>query len=849
MLYSFFRAFSLVAFVLVAAISAQAYSIKYNLMGGVNHPDNPSTMESDTLYRLVLKAPTREGYAFLGWFIDERNFAQYVKYSKSYLTYNFDKIELTARWGLIPQTPQKDDRGCYLIHNGAELYGLASVADTNRSTYAYDLNGCISLQDNIVINENLLDENGDVAIENSVWWIQLNFTGTFEGNGFKISGLRGDGGLFGNLGSEVWNAVPSYVKNLGITDSYFSGSTAGAIAGNAIGVVELTNVYSNATVHNDGTAGGLVGIINVTNDYCPTAALRPALHAPALGAAETAKQEMSLIENAYSLGRVEGRLVGGIVAEMDAASLRNVYFAGKMKASNKSDCIVREQGYTCYNSEAAFVVENALCLDSKDTTYSKAKSLGKEQFADGTALAILKSEYGWNWIQGDAYPILDSVVHYGIQYVMNGGENNELNPASYTKNDEPFALAAPEKEGDEFEGWFLDSKFTQKIDSIETDLYGDWTLFAKWKSSFFVNIDLNGGNRYKGNMVYSFEQLQYEWSSDLPAFVLGNPSRDGCAFEGWYTDTLFKNRVSEIPAGNTEDVTVHAKWSLRNYTVTYHLNGGENHADNITAFTVLDTGFVFKEPTREGAEFLAWSEYQYRYYPETKISKPKDMVLYAWWRPKPQEPERNSKGCYLLKTKEELYWFAGLVNGSLDGVNKDPKACASLQNDIVVNENFLNDSRPDTTKEDYFIWKTIWDYKGTFTGNGHSISGLMSLDNCGDNDMYGGLFCNVWEVQNVAGVTINDSYIENRRAVNNLVITGGRMALSSVPTTTEWKIAVRGNSVTLSGLVPGRTLLVMDMQGRVIDRMITQSSMALNVPVAGRYLIRYGKEMKTIQVR
>ena len=136
MLYSFFRAFSL--FVLVAAISAQAYTIKYNLMGGVNHPDNPAGYESDTS-KLILNAPSKEGYAFLGWYIVAasgkyaeseigENFARYKNYRRNWIATDIGNFTVEARWGLVPEIPQQDERGCYLIRTAKELYGIASVS-------------------------------------------------------------------------------------------------------------------------------------------------------------------------------------------------------------------------------------------------------------------------------------------------------------------------------------------------------------------------------------------------------------------------------------------------------------------------------------------------------------------------------------------------------------------------------------------------------------------------------------------------------------------------------------------------------------------------------------------------
>ena len=100
--------------------------------------------------------------------------------------------------------------------------------------------------------------------------------------------------------------------------------------------------------------------------------------------------------------------------------------------------------------------------------------------------------------------------------------------------------------------------------------------------------------------------------------------------------------------------------------------------------------------------------------------------------PTPQKPQQDSKGCYLLTSKEELYWYARFVNGPWDVANKNRSACASLQNDIVVYKNLLKDSVPDSEKDDFFIWFSIEFFDGTFNGNGHAISGLLMYDGCDD---------------------------------------------------------------------------------------------------------------------
>ena len=82
---------------------------------------------------------------------------------------------------------------------------------------------------------------------------------------------------------------------------------------------------------------------------------------------------------------------------------------------------------------------------------------------------------------------------------------------------------------------------------------------------------------------------------------------------------------------------------------------------------------------------------------------------------------------YEISNAGQLYWFAGLVNGTLSGVPQNTSANAVLTKDIVVNENVL---KPDGTlnegsfKEWTPIATSASPYTGIFEGQNHTISGL-----------------------------------------------------------------------------------------------------------------------------
>lgn len=124
---------------------------------------------------------------------------------------------------------------------------------------------------------------------------------------------------------------------------------------------------------------------------------------------------------------------------------------------------------------------------------------------------------------------------------------------------------------------------------------------------------------------------------------------------------------------------------------------------------------------------------------------------------------------YQITSAAELYWFAGLVNGTLTDGTQNNSACAKLMNDITVNDNLLknitykkdesgNPTNEVTNGENFISWTPIGAngsaYQGTFDGNGQTISGLFFNDSTKD---YVGLFANICEAT-IRNVGVVDSY-------------------------------------------------------------------------------------------
>ena len=130
----------------------------------------------------------------------------------------------------------------------------------------------------------------------------------------------------------------------------------------------------------------------------------------------------------------------------------------------------------------------------------------------------------------------------------------------------------------------------------------------------------------------------------------------------------------------------------------------------------------------------------------------------------PEKPD-NGDGTegepYQISTAAELYWFAGLVNGTLEGERQNTAAYAILTEDITLNKDVLDDGN--LNNGTFEQWTPIGEYgedgerayTGTFDGNGKTISGLY-IDS---DDGYIGLFGYIGSGATVKNVGIVDSYV------------------------------------------------------------------------------------------
>lgn len=138
------------------------------------------------------------------------------------------------------------------------------------------------------------------------------------------------------------------------------------------------------------------------------------------------------------------------------------------------------------------------------------------------------------------------------------------------------------------------------------------------------------------------------------------------------------------------------------------------------------------------------------------------MMLAESITPKRPEGEGTAEKPFKISNREELYWFAGLVNGTLPSGEKNASANAILMNDITVNEGVLDENKDLVSGSDFIEWTPVGSanntYTGTFDGKGYTISGLY-FDHP-DADYYVGLFGWIGADGKISNVGVLDSYFQ-----------------------------------------------------------------------------------------
>lgn len=184
----------------------------------------------------------------------------------------------------------------------------------------------------------------------------------------------------------------------------------------------------------------------------------------------------------------------------------------------------------------------------------------------------------------------------------------------------------PEKEGYTFDGWYWDKGTWQQPFTanslLNAPISSDMSVYAHFDIvEYTITYSLDGGINANPS----------SYNIETPTINLSDAVKVGYAFEGWYKESSFTNKVTSIAQGSLGNIELYAKFSINQYTISFDADGG-NAVDSITQDynTAISTP---TEPTKNGYTFDGWFEsnaqvaYNFSTMPANNVS------LKAKWTP------------------------------------------------------------------------------------------------------------------------------------------------------------------------------------------------------------------------
>ena len=361
------------------------------------------------------------------------------------------------------------------------------------------------------------------------------------------------------------------------------GGIAGELEYKIVGSVIIRNCVNYGAIFNTGTSelawmGGIVGLASTTGHY-------------------------KYIQNCANYGTIthSGSTtklgIGGIIGYTGYVKSENCLSAGRISLVNNPSS--NYQGTVMGNVDSDTYIEychftgdvgvNVLC--GKGTPASTTGSSSSPMSLNSTLLENLNTQALKNdtWSK---WPMLH----------LDGGTINDLSQDTLIVTQKHFPN--PVKEENTFLYWCINTECNDIYDPNTTDISEVTDLYAHYQGiKYTITFIFDNGKENEVRTLNFNEGIAYP----------ENPTKEGYTFTGW------SPKPERMPA---ENITVTAKWSINNYTITFIFNNGKENEVRTLNF---NESIVYPENlTKEGFIFNGW-------YPKPERMPAEDITTTAQW--------------------------------------------------------------------------------------------------------------------------------------------------------------------------------------------------------------------------
>lgn len=242
--------------------------------------------------------------------------------------------------------------------------------------------------------------------------------------------------------------------------------------------------------------------------------------------------------------------------EIDAEKLNAIN--NQIMLANKSVNVVYTKVYTLsFNSNGGTLIKSVSSI-RKGTTINLNNYISRRNGYDFKGWTINNNYIKNITINSDVTVSASwSPTIYNITYNLDGGVLSKGNVSTYTVETETFTLSNPVKKGHTFIGWSNGDKTELGlVVMVEKGSIGNKTYNASYRINKY---EIRFENTNISNRTFT-----YGTEIDLRTKEY-TPEKDGYKFAGWFLDSSYNNQIDKIKL--EENTVIYAKWELNDKVI------------------------------------------------------------------------------------------------------------------------------------------------------------------------------------------------------------------------------------------------------------------------------------------